>query len=314
MKYKCKHCGTIFGQKCNLGLHQRTAAYCLAIRGIDVEEISCNWCEKEYKNPQSLKNHLKTCAIKLLVDERIEEQLDELCQTKDMEIAELNLENMGLKKANRELKKTNVELEASLKEERHKFELVDQKATIYNKEYLAVRDKPTTRVTNTNNTVNNKLKMINTNTIEPFTLPMAKQRIEDDYTYEVFLNGKDGFRQFLLSIIIKDDEKNYASTGGKTRPSYHRLGESREWSEDKGTKFLSSVFDELIPSMEDYWGQLAEDLLEVELAGDEAEIARLEGIKEGVRPVAMGITATGPKKNEFLTEMLKQIKHDIAVD
>lgn len=237
MSYECEFCGTAFGKKYNLVLHQKKARYCLESRGNPVP--GCEECGKCFVSNQAFNKHKKTCVG----------SLNTLIREKEDEIEDLKrkLEENTLK--HKTYKRDKDKEVASLK-----LEIVELKTgyNIYEKEYRAVRDKPTTTY---NTTTKNKLSLVNTSTIDSFTLETVKKYLEDDnYSYPMFLQGSLGVKKFILKMIIKGDEKSYVSTDS-TRKNFHRLEMKKNWVDDKGALFLTKVFDEIKPLAISYFNK-----------------------------------------------------------
>ena len=79
----------------------------------------------------------------------------------------------------------------------------------------------------------------------------------------MYLKMEDGFVQFLTNMtkLKLDDgtfEQNYACTD-KSRSTFHRLLDSREWKLDGGSKLINDVFDILSPYADEHWEILKAD-------------------------------------------------------
>jgi len=90
----------------------------------------------------------------------------------------------------------------------------------------------------------------------------------------MYLKQEDGLVQFLTNMtqLKLDDgtiEQNYACTD-KSRSTFHRLLDSREWKLDGGSKLINDVFDILLPSADEHWetlkanSKMSRDLLDRE--------------------------------------------------
>jgi len=111
----------------------------------------------------------------------------------------------------------------------------------------------------TNNIVNQKLSSIKIDKIRPATI----HTITEDssfYDFDMYMKKEDGIVQFLTNMtqLKLDDgtiEQNYACTD-KSRSTFHRLLDSREWKLDGGSKLINEVFDILLPSADEHWKTL----------------------------------------------------------
>jgi hypothetical protein len=296
----CEFCGAKFLAACNLITHKRTAKYCLALRDEDSLPYSCEFCKKTFTTEIKWEKHVNICDFKEI--EHSQTLLDE----KDNTIQELRealiTQNDDFKTIIRDLELKIVKLETS-------YEL-------YEKEFHAIRDRPTTTIagnnTNTSTVTSNKLKTINTSTIEPFTTDLVQKRLnEGAYTYEIFLTGAKGVKSFILDMIIKGDEKNYSNTD-VSRSNFHRFKETRKWILDVGAKFLSEVFVQMRPLVEEYSTRL---IAEVKLAKTNEEHEHYLHIDELVEPVIFGIRDKPDTKHhkKLLGDVVAHIKPYVAV-
>ena len=100
----CQYCDNSFKTEYNLKTHQRSAMYCLKLRGKNADkQYQCSKCKKKFTTNQWLVSHQKKCGIdiqKILEENRI---LYERIREKDLQIKELQdkLENIALKAVSR---------------------------------------------------------------------------------------------------------------------------------------------------------------------------------------------------------------------
>jgi len=186
---------------------------------------------------------------------------------------------------------------------------LETKANIYEKEYHAIRDKPTT--TTYNNMTSNKLKLVNTSTIEPFTVETVRTRlINNEYTYDTYMSGLNGIKRFIMGIITKDDEKNYVTTD-VSRPNFHRLEDTKKWIGDKGALFLNELFDEMRPKVQEHWDKFT---TEMDRAVTFEDRESFDGDLERVKPIAVAIINPSSKpRKELLDDVIKHIKPRVAI-
>jgi len=279
---------------CNLITHKRTAKYCLQSRGEEIYHYECDLCQNVFSSRPNLLKHKKSCKIGVL--------------TKSVKDLELLLQDCEEKLAFREI---DVE---EMRKEIDRLRIENAKLGVYKEEYKVIRDKPTTSVSTTvnNNTTNNKLKLVNTATIDPFTVDLVKNRLEgNEYTYGMFLLGENGIKRFILSMITKDDEKNYVSTD-ITRPNFHRFKETRKWGLDAGAKFLSNVFNEMKPLVKQYWNKFIE---EANNAKSPEEHESFDIDMDKIKPIVLAIDGSLESKarNELLGSVVRYIKPHVAV-
>lgn len=313
MSHECEFCGNMFNSKNSLTTHKKTAKYCLNTRSDATKRIQeCEKCGKTFTNRSNLKFHEKGCVL------RISKQIQKLLDDKDAKIENQMVVIQTLKKETDEAKNKIILLDKeieTLKEEITEFKFEnsklasDTKADIYEKEYKAIRDRPTTTY---NTTTTNKLKLVKTDTIDPFTLQTVKDRLENDgYTYETFLHGTDGIKRFIIGLITKDDEKNYVTTD-VSRPHFHRLEETRNWVNDKGAIFLTKVFDEMRPLVVKYFTRLTGEMRQA--IGDD-EQQTYDYYVEKTKPMALAIDSKpeSKRRKELLDDVITYIRPRTAV-
>ena len=61
-KYTCVHCGNKLSTKSSLRYHQKSARYCLELRGISSDNFKCKFCPKSFSQKQHLCDHAKICG------------------------------------------------------------------------------------------------------------------------------------------------------------------------------------------------------------------------------------------------------------
>jgi len=310
MSFQCEHCFGLFVTIQNLCLHKKTAKYCLALRGEEKACYICEGCDKEFSTITNMKRHQLVCDY--MIPNKIQSMLDEKdleLDDKDVEIDNLQKELLKYKKLTANLKKEIVELRNS-----KELAVINAEKTIYKTEYEYFKAKPAI----TNNITNNKLKMVNTSTIDPFTLELVNDKL-DQFTYEMFMLGEAGVKRFILGMITKDDEKNYVTTD-VSRPNFHRYFEKesaditnkKKWVGDKGALFLTNVFSEMKPKVLEHWDKFN---IEADKAGSPEENESLDMERERIKPIVLAITGSETSKNrkELLGNVIKYIKPHVAV-
>jgi len=208
MASKCEFCQNEFSTLFNLKLHQKSAKYCLALRGVSVvKSFRCDQCDKNFSRQSTLTNHKKQCLLRSKRWEKVAE--------------DLKIENETLKE-----------------------EIADLKLQLARKDgMLSVKAGPKTV---NHNYTNQKLLNISCATIDPLTVSTIKKAVDaGKYTFQHFKLGPSGIVDFISDIICTDDgQKNYACSD-ISRNKCHRLIETREWETDNGATFINSILDEL---------------------------------------------------------------------
>jgi hypothetical protein len=304
----CEFCGTEFSALSNLITHKRTAKYCLKLREVPLQIYTCDVCERTFSSSASLKRHTTTCSKRV-------KELEELLQDAYTTIV---FQKRKLETTEKKLAETLADRGKEIESLSQKIEVA--KLSVYKDEYLTIRDRPTTTTTTTNTTNKNvttaKLNSVNISTIEPFTLDLVKKRLEENaYTYEMFLMGEPGLNEFILSLIVKDDEKNYLSTDN-SRANFHRLNEARKWILDVKALFLTKVFAELKPIIHTYLDRYHEEVPTHKITDTktEKEYASFHDTRDVFDPMAtMLISNNDEKRKPLLKSVVEYIKPHIAV-
>lgn len=298
----CVFCGKSFYSISSLNLHIRTAKYCLALRDEDSTTYSCSKCFREFTTEGNRNRHVKLCTHKMppMVEKALYEK-------------EMMLTDVEEKFVNLELDFENLKEElANMRKENTRLLIENAKLSVYKEEYTIIRDKPTTTNNTTNNNTNNKLKMVNTSTIDPFTVDLVKSRLENKgYSYGDFLTGESGIKRFIMGMIVKDDERNYVTTD-TSRQNFHRFKETKKWGLDAGAKFLTNVFDEMKPLIREYWDKFN---IEADNAKTVEEHESFDYDRDKIKPVVLAIEGSVDSKprKELLNNVVKYIKPHVAV-
>ena len=61
MALLCEFCDNVFSTHSNLLLHQKSAKYCLEIRGVSKSRFQCEYCEEKFSRQSSLHRHSDVC-------------------------------------------------------------------------------------------------------------------------------------------------------------------------------------------------------------------------------------------------------------
>jgi len=261
--YSCQFCHKTFSFKTNLDAHVKTAKYCLKIRGeIPQNELICRYCNTTYTTPRNYEKHLSICKCKVVVEKY------------EKVIESIKLENTNLKNDLAEFNKNIDEwekycdnIEGQLENEKRKnIKLTRELDTRKGEINIYKKQKP--QITNNNNTVivNNiqKLKMVKKDNIEP--IEVRARLLLDTYTYDLFLEGPNGFIKFLINCATLEvegvngdtiTERNLVCTN-ISKGNFYMLEENKEknlkvWVLDSHRKAINKVFDVIKDKIFDYY-------------------------------------------------------------
>lgn len=272
-KHTCEFCNKTFKTAIVLKNHKETTMRCLKLRGeIATKQYICEFCDKTFTQNSSLTTHTFICAeVKKLLALEKEKENSSLLE----KLSEKEEENIKLKKIVKSLRTKVSRHEQDLQQNQEIIEKLQQENAAKDKKIVELeksiefgkgiligyeKAKPTTVITTntTSNTVKQRLASIKIDKIPPLTLDTIEGMVSM-YTYEMYLQLEDGIVQFmkLLTQLEMEDgsiEQNYACTD-KSRGTFHRLIESREWKIDGSAKSINYVFDKLVNQAEIYWNK-----------------------------------------------------------
>lgn len=283
MEYICEYCDKSFSKKHNLKIHMETAKYCAKLRGdIATENYVCEFCNKSFTQKGNLTAHLKSCSkYKVRIASEKEKKSKETETEKYAKRLKLVRLDLAREKARVKLlveaeikhlaiqEKLQLELEKLQAENDEQAEKIsEQKEKIielektleYGKGILTGYEKVKPANVITNNTiVNQKLSKLKVDNIKPLTLATIQEHIPN-YTFELFLKGEAGIVEYIVGMTqlqMEDGtiEQSYACTD-KSRNTFHRLMESKEWTHDGGARYISKIINSLKDVAEEHWQTL----------------------------------------------------------
>jgi hypothetical protein len=163
---ECQYCKNIFSNNHNLKQHQKSAKYCINLRGKNViseKKYQCNICNKEYTSNHRLSSHLNKCLVK----KQEKDKYEDLIKHKDILISELK---------------------DHIKQLENKLENIAIKAV----------SKPTTVNNNNNSRVNQII-----NNLTPITTEHLTEHAQF-LTLEHIKDGASGYAKYALEYPLKD--------------------------------------------------------------------------------------------------------------
>lgn len=312
----CDYCGNTFSNKGNLSYHQRNAKYCKNIQK-EFNEIQskkshkCEACDKIYAYKSSLKNHEKKCTVarEKVVQKKLKDEHDETQRKLDKKlkyIKDLQEEVDWFQKTLEDCKKENAELREQLARKEGQVEGIKMAP-------------PRTTNTNTTHTktYNNHPKIMNINheNIRPYDDSTLIEEIENGrFTRQMFANGRRGIEEFIMGIVkleLEDGQKEQSSIcSDRSRNSFYRLAESRDWVMDNECKYLETVFHHLQPLATEYFDELKE------ISRSETDPVKRKHYERQVkelRPIFLGISYGGEDREKLLSELRSVMKKEVSV-
>jgi FtsZ-binding cell division protein ZapB len=215
--------------------------------GDDGTNYKCDWCDFETNLKFALTTHQSKCKFNTKVS------------TYKDTIELLAKKNKELRKQNKTLTIQNAVLQG-------KIEMLEKR--------------PPTNIKNIFK--NNKIQFVLCDKIKPLTDQTIDEAIANgSYTFEHYIRGIPGLIDFITPIIKQEEERNYACTDG-ARNNFKRLGEEREWIDDKKAGYIHTILTKLRPEVEKYKEQLSNK--------DEKEYTISEGQSKQLRYIHRAVT------------------------
>jgi len=276
--FKCKFCKKKFTSNAILKVHIKTAKYCLKLRGENSPtQYHCQYCDDFFTQNITLKKHLDLCLDhkNFLIEEKEKENVALRTYVKSLKKGIVRKEKLGTslieEKSKTEkylstiekLQDEKVELSNLLDEKDQKIIELEKKLELGKGILMGYEKVKPPNVTTNNTIINQKLANLKVDNIRPLT----QATIEEDvpkYTYDLFLKGENGIVQYVtnmtqLKLTDGTIEQNYACTD-KSRNTFHRLMESKEWTQDGGARFINEVMNSLADVAEKHWETLFDNM------------------------------------------------------
>jgi Zn-finger nucleic acid-binding protein len=197
---ECEYCHHTLSSKSALNYHQKTAKYCLALRGTErnAENYVCPTCDKSFTLRSSLQTHIRTCKIIKQKDLELRlTELESIIADKDKKIREMN------EKYNRDMEHIQTELTE------YKTRCIKAETTIENMnsetQFLrGITEKASTRTTNMTKTTNIQTNNI-INNIGVFnkTSEDIDRIFQQSFDRNYLIDGQKGVAQFTKLYILE---------------------------------------------------------------------------------------------------------------
>ena len=310
--HKCEFCDAVLSTKYALAAHNRTAKYCLKLRDEKVPSVKCEHCDKQFTYKTALTRHNKICPkLAKLKRETELTELKEQVIAKEEYIRELEAKS---KTASLQHQNRICELEAKLRKTNKRVRELEHDGA-YDKGRIV--ELKSTKPQSVTNYIHPKLINIPIENIRPLTVATVREDVHK-YTYDTFLRGLPGLKEFVEDIIITEVEgdtrsdrpRNYVCTD-VSRNKFHRLLESKEWTADGGARFINTILDELQDVATEHFRALVEE--EKAAVTDEFKRQQITLTQGVVKPIFFGITSSGESRDELFKSLRNEIKSTASV-
>lgn len=179
---QCEYCKNLFKNTLVLKRHQKTAGYCLKLRGEEKTlKLNCVYCDKSFSSKQKLSQHMIKC-------------MENYEKYKAIAKSEFDIENSSLRK---ELKNKDTYIEKMTAEFKSQLEAKDKHIERLEDKLENIAIKGVTKSTTTNhiNNVVNKLEPLTQEHMEDCAQFLTKKHIKD---------GPSGLAQYAVEFPFKD--------------------------------------------------------------------------------------------------------------
>ena len=199
---ECSFCKNKFKNQANLKAHQKSAKYCIELRGDETNfKFKCEGCNMLFNKIFFLERHTNTCkSFREL----------QLVNEKNRMLTDDNLKyNLLLEEKNKMLTDDNMKYKLILEERNKQLEnkdkqiksLQDQLARIA----LAAATKSTT--INNNNNINSNNKISNITALD-ISEDKLKHMFDTKYNQKYIIEGVKGVAHFVVDNLLKDEKGN----------------------------------------------------------------------------------------------------------
>lgn len=218
--FECEFCKKSFIKYGNLISHQKTAKYCLQIRGKTNEEYKCDFCDKVFTVYRTLNNHEKICIEKIKNDE--------------------NQTHKNLIKENRNLVKENKNFKKEI--ELYKKQIEKLENTI---SQLALSKMNAINTTNTTNNINmtNSSIVVHNHTLNLNDTKLIENVLDENLDGDVLAAGQKGLARMIYEKLLKGpDGKSSYKCVDSSRHNFEYVDEHGKLEKDvKGVKLKQAL-------------------------------------------------------------------------
>jgi len=232
----CEFCGKEFSTKTNLGVHQRTAKYCLLIQGKESHNYECEYCNKYFTSQQSLNEHKSSSCREKSKKDCIKEYNEEILTLKEKNIKlELFIEEKDFKIT--ELQCIVYKLEEKLLQQKKEYEAKLEK---FENAVISVAEAARTPTITYNTNSNNH--QVNNNQILNLSPEVVEPILREKLTFDIAKQGQKGLASFVLNNMLKgpNGELKYKCKD-TARQNFEYINKNGDVEKDVRAKKLSQA-------------------------------------------------------------------------
>jgi hypothetical protein len=275
MTYTCEYCNLILKTSISLLKHKETNKKCIKLqnkhleKNIKQEEFICEFCDKKFVSKQSKNNHLKTSYCKNIYEKELK-----IKEYKKQAEIDLELNNKQKDEITR-LENENTELRKEIKD--NETEMKHLKSELESMKDIVLKSVSAPKTIN--NQQNNKYTFLS-----PFDLTKEeiKEKIEQNFTTEYFLNGQKGVAQFTYNNLLFDDDNRIRYYCNDTsRKFFTFIDNTGKYVKDIKSKILTDkIANDIILKSQNICSSIVNDEnvkldIKIKYCGNMADISKL---------------------------------------
>lgn len=229
---ECEFCKKCFKNKYTLKSHQKTAKYCLELRGdLKIGKYLCEYCNKDFTQKIHLCTHLKTCSMNTrqahIFNKRLEEK-EKIWEKKNMTFKSLTKKFMDQIS---QLEKENEQLKIDRDEILNKYEKLAE----------TIAKNPRT-ITNKNTFISNTVNL----SIFDKTDDDINRIVNEKYNKDYLIAGQKGVARFTHSHVLNTEGDPIYEITDRSRGHGRYKKSNSEVVRDYGMKGLTT---KVLPSI-----------------------------------------------------------------
>jgi hypothetical protein len=219
--FTCNFCNKQFSSKSCLNVHIKTAKFCLDSREssnelLEHENLNCEFCKKVFTVKSSFQRHITICKEKYVhtienqntsLEKLKKEKIDEIEKLKKEKIDEIQFLN---KKHQEEINILNKKYEEEITKLKNKISEQEKRIIQIDTTNLILKENIRELNRKNDSLLNNSKLVINQTNNNYIGVEFSQQCfdkvVEDKYTYQYYVEGKEGAKKLIINFLYRDDD------------------------------------------------------------------------------------------------------------